>query len=891
MRPWSGVSATGILRWAATFDQSRLARATRLAHKEKLLLAGPAAQARDDLGCEAAGAAHARQPSEVTADLDVDPEQGLSRAEAVRRFAETGPNEVAPPERPSLVAMIWEAATEPFILMLLAAGVLAVLLGEVRDGVLVLAALVPIVGADVVTGYRAERALEALREASAPGARVRRDGKPIEILTREAVVGDVLLLSSGDVVAADARILTTSGALVDRSVLTGESIPEPAASAADAADAPLAERRSMVYAGTSIVGGNAEAVVVATGGDTEVGHISGGLRSMKRRRSPVQAELDRLVRILLVAALSLVAVTVGLGFLRGNPPGQNLLAGITAAIAAIPEEPPVLLAVILGLGAYRLLRRGVLVRRLNAQETLGAVDLILTDKTGTLTQNRLEVAAVITPDGEVSTGPDRSRLLSDALRAEADAWQASRLGAAGAFPSAIRCALEDDGEAAVLDTTALVSCEPAAERHPYSAVVYRTEEGSRSVASGAPEAILELAGDGVASAAHAPWQRLVAAEANRGSRLLLLAARRDDEPWQPQALLAFRDPLRPEIAEAMVSAAAAGIQTVMVTGDHPSTAASIARAAGMPAGHVVTGAELATWDDRRLAAELSQLHVLARASPDDKLRLVNAARIADRTVAVTGDGVNDAPALHRADVAVAMGSGTAVAREAADLVLGDDSFVTLMHGLREGRRIVANIQKGLVFLISTHVALLGFVLIATIVGFGQPLLPIQILWAELFIDISTSVAFERESEEPGAMRRPPRPRTRPLLDRGILAGVTLAGGSSATAALALMLLVGGGLDHARWVAFSALAVGQVIRAYANRSLSVPVQRLPLNGFLASAVVLVIAAQAAVPYLPPLAEAFRASPLSAGEWLLVGCVALAPAVVAQAARAMGRRWIA
>jgi Ca2+-transporting ATPase len=836
-------------------------------------------------------APHARPPAAVADSLGVDPEQGLSQAEAARRLVEAGPNELAPPERHSVLAMFWEAATEPFILMLLAAGVLAVVLGEVRDGLLVLAGLIPIVGADVVTGYRAERALEALRAASAPSARVRRDGRPIEIHAREVVVGDVLLLSSGDLVAADARILGTHGALLDRSVLTGESLPEPAASKSDQADVPLTERRSMVYAGTSVVGGTAEAVVVAIGRDTEVGHISGALRSVKRRRSPIQGELDRLVRILLVAALSLVAITVGLGFLRGNPPGQNLLAGIAAAIAAIPEEPPILLAVILGLGAYRLLRRGVLVRRLNAQETLGAVDLILTDKTGTLTRNRIEVAAVLTPDGEVPSGRDRSGVLTDALRAEADAWQLARLGAAGAFPNAIRRALEDEGEAPILEPTDLVRCEPAAERHPYSLVVYRTAEGSRALASGAPEAILELAAAGMVTEGQEAWRRLISAEANRGSRLLLLAARTEREPWRPEALLAFRDPLRPDIPDAMAAATAAGIQTVMVTGDHPSTAAAIAREAAMPERRVVTGADLATWDDRRLAAELPQLHVVARASPDDKLRLVNAARSTNRTVAVTGDGVNDAPALNRADVAVAMGSGTAVAREAADLVLGDDSFATLMHGLREGRRIIANVQKGLVFLTSTHVALLGFVLIATIVGFAQPLLPIQILWAELFIDIATSIAFEREPEEPGAMRRPPRPRTQPLLDRGILAGVTLAGGFSAVAALVLMHVVGGGLDHARWVAFTALAVGQVVRAYANRSLLIPVQRLPVNSFLAIAVVLVIAAQAAIPHLAPLAEAFRATPLSPGEWALVASVALAPAVTAQVARALGRRWIA
>jgi Ca2+-transporting ATPase len=837
-------------------------------------------------------APHARPATEVAKGLGVEPEHGLSHTEAARRLVEGGPNELASPERPSLPGMVWEAATEPFILMLLAAGVLAVLLGEVRDGVLILAALVPIVGADVVTEYRGERALEALRAASAPRARVRRNGQPIEIHAREVVVGDVLLLSSGDVVAADARILKTHGALADRSVLTGESLPEPVTTASDQPESALAERRSMVYAGTSIVGGSAEAIVVATGRDTEVGRISGTLRRAKRRPSPIQSELDRLVRILLVAALILVAITVGLGFLRGNPPGQNLLAGIAAAIAAIPEEPPVLLAVILGLGAYRLLQRDVLVRRLNAQETLGAVDLILTDKTGTLTRNRLEVSAVLTPEGAVPAGSDLSRLLADALRAEADAWQAARLGAVSAFPNAIRRALEgEEAEAPILDPATLVNCEPAVERHPYSLVVYRTVDSNRSLASGAPEVILDLAGMGLAPEAREAWRRIIAAEAERGGRLLLLAARTGHEPWELEALVAFRDPLRPEIPEAVSTAAAAGIQTVMVTGDHPSTAGAIAREAGMPEGRVVTGAELATWDDRRLAAQLAQLQVVARASPEDKLRLVNAARIANRTVAVTGDGVNDAPALNRADVGVAMGGGTAVAREAADLVLGDDSFATLMHGLREGRRIVANVQKGLVFLISTHVALLGFVLIATVVGFDQPLLPIQILWAELFIDISTSVAFEREPEEPDAMRRPPRPRTEPLLDRGILAGVTLAGGFSAVAALAIMLVVGSGSEHARWVAFTALVIGQVVRAYANRSLVVPVQRLPVNGFLAIAVILVIVAQAAAPYLTPLADAFRATPLNAGEWALVAVVALAPAVAALVARAGGRRWVA
>jgi Ca2+-transporting ATPase len=290
---------------------------------------------------------------------------------------------------------------------------------------------------------------------------------------------------------------------------------------------------------------------------------------------------------------------------------------------------------------------------------------------------------------------------------------------------------------------------------------------------------------------------------------------------------------------------------------------------------------------------LPVLRIVARALPEQKLRLVRLARAAGRTVAVTGDGVNDAPALNNADVAVAMGSGTAVAREASDLVLGDDSFATLMHALREGRRIVANVQKGLVFLVSTHVALLGFILIATIAGFGQPLLPLQILWMELFIDLSASVAFEREPEEPHTMTRPPRPRDEPLLTSGILARIAVAGGVTAVAALVILLVGAAGFEELRWVAYTALVIGQVVRAYANRSLTEPVHRLGPNWVLISACLLVIAIQIAIPFVPALADAFRARQLSAIEWLVVAAIALVPALVAEAIRTVrpGTTWIA
>ena len=831
---------------------------------------------------------HAASATAVAAALEVDPSVGLAPAEAADRLALHGANELMARRRPSLLAMLWDAVTEPFVVLLLIAGLLAVAVGEVRDGLLVLFGLVPIVGADVVTGYRGERALEALRESAAPMAMLRRGGTVVETPATEVVPGDVVLIAVGDVVPADLRLTSADALLIDRAVLTGESVPEPGSTEADDRDAPIVDQRGMAFAGTRVVQGRGEGIVVATGPRSRLGRIAAALGGEERRRSPVQLELDRLVRILLTVAVGLIVITSGLALLRGEPIGVALLAGVAAAIAAIPEEPPVLLAVILGLGAYRLLRRGVLVRRLNAQETLSAVDLILTDKTGTLTFNELSLEAAFTPDRELASD-EMLEVARLALRAQDDAWYRSRGSRAGSFTRALERAAAA-GEPPLLDPVQLIEAEPASGAHPFTRTVARREGGGRQeLVLGAPEAVLDV----IPGVDDAPgWHALVERHADAGRRLLLLAAAEDDRPLQPVALLSFSDPLRPDVGDALSAATDAGIQTIVVTGDHPLTAGRIARAAGLSDGTSVTGDELAEWDDERLLRELPALRLVARALPEQKLRIVEVAQRAGRTVAVTGDGVNDAPALEHADVAVAMGSGSAVAREASDLVLGDDSFSTLMNGLREGRRMVANIQKGLVFLVSTHVALLGFVLIATLYGFSQPLLPIHILWLEFFIDISASIAFEREPEEPDLMHQPPRPRGQPLLTRELLLRISGAGAWTAVGALVLIATLPGGLDHARWVAFNALVVGQVVRAYANRSLTRPVLTLRRNSVLLGAALVALAAQFAIPYVPVLAETFRAAPLSAHEWLLVAVVALAPAILAEVVRALRHRtWVA
>ncbi len=809
----------------------------------------------------------------------------------MRRASVAGPNDLEPPSRTALPSLIFGAVTEPFVILLIVAGVVAVALGEVRDGLLILVALLPIVGADVITEYRGERALEALREATAPTARVRRGGHVEEVAASGLVPGDIVLLRAGDVVPADLRLLRADRLSIDRSILTGESVPEPATTDAVPLGTPLAARYGMAYAGTCAVAGRGEGIVVAIGPASEVGRISGGLGSRERHRSPLQSELDRLVRILLVVAIALIVIVTSLGFARGQDAGANILAGVSAAIAAIPEEPPVLLAVILGLGAYRLLRRGVLVRRLNAQETLGSIDLIITDKTGTLTRNRLDVVSVGDLGGPVA-GADRLARLQEALRAEDDAWVGAEGSAPGSFTASLARAIEASGGDPVLDPANLVDSDPVADDRPWSRTRSRgTQPGViEELAIGAPEAILALV-DPTAEERTA-WSAVVEAQAAAGERLVAVARRVEDGAWTVRALIGFADPIRDGIREAFETARIAGIGVIIVTGDHPLTAGAIAAAAGLDRDRVIVGEELAGWDDDRLASELAGLQVVARSTPDQKERLVRIARSLGRTVAVTGDGVNDAPALHRADVAVAMGSGTGVAKEAGDLVLGDDSFATLMYGLGEGRRIVDNVQKGLIFLLSTHVAFLGFILIATLYGFGQPLLPLQILWMELFIDISTSVAFELEKAEPDLMRRPPRPRGVPLLTNGLLGRIVVAGSYSAVAALVVMATHPGTAEHARWLAYTSLVVAQAVRANANRSVREPIHRLPVNWFLVAAALVVITIQAIIPFVPFLATIFHATPLDLGDWAIVAVIALLPAVLAETMRTLtGRTWVA
>ena len=436
--------------------------------------------------------AHALAAGAVAQTAGVDPRIGLSTRDAQERAAESGPNELSAPDPPKVWRLALRSATQPFLLMLLGAGIAAAVIGEVRDGLLILAGLVPLVGADVATEYRGEHALEALRHASAPHAQVRRDGRVEDLAAAALVPGDIVLLHVGDVVPADLRLTRADRLVLDRSVLTGESIPETMSVEPDALSSGVADRRSMAYAGMSVVGGRGEGIVVATGAGTQVGRIASGLTTDERRRSPLQHELDRLVRLMLFVAVGLIVITVGLGFARGNPLADNLLAGITAAIAAVPEEPPVLLAVVLGLGAYRLLRRSVLVRRLNAEEVLGAIDVIVTDKTGTLTQNRLEVISVADAFGSDPNPAAHAAVLLDALRAEDDAWDDSHEIRTSSFTRALREAVLAAGGDTSLDPDDLVDSTPPTDDRPYATTTAHRSGHVETLILGAPEAVVAV---------------------------------------------------------------------------------------------------------------------------------------------------------------------------------------------------------------------------------------------------------------------------------------------------------------------------------------------------------------------------------------------------------------
>ena len=816
------------------------------------------------------------------------PRSGLAAAEAAARLRRDGPNRLPEPERRSPLAIVARVLCEPMLLLLVAAAAVYLLLGDAREAALLGASVSVVVALTVYQEQKAERALQALRELGSPQAHVLRDGAPHLVSAAEVVVGDVLLVGEGERLAADARVLEESDLQVDESLLTGESEPQrrPAGGDGEAA---------LLHAATLVVRGRGVAEVVATGGRTAVGRIGASLRTLHPEPTPLQREVRRLV--LLFAVLSFatcIAMTVLYVVLRGGWL-DALLAGLTLAMANIPEEFPVVLAVFLALGAWRMARQRALVRRAPAIEALGATTVLCTDKTGTLTENRMRVAALATADAQWQGDGVPPAALHALLHV---AVLASPALSHDPMERALHALWGDlGGGATTLRGVRDYAFTPAC---PAVASVWSDPDGDlRAACKGAPETVAALCG--LEAAQCAALLERVGAMAARGLRVLGVAHAELDAgtalpdalaglPLHWRGLVAFADPLRAGVVAAVAEARAAGVRVLMLTGDHPATARAIAAEAGIGGGEVVVGAALDGGDARDDASA----DVYARVRPEHKLRLVEALKRQGEVVAMTGDGVNDAPALLAAHVGIAMGGrGTDVAREAAAIVLLDDDFGTIVRAIRMGRTIYDNIRRAVRYILAVHVPITGLALLPLLLGWPLVLAPLHVVVLELIIDPACSIVFEREPPAADVMRRPPRARGERMVDLRLLATSLVQGAVMFTAAAAALAWAShAGLPDGQRgaLAFTALVAGNLglILLYRGDG---SLWRTLASGNRAFWIVAAgtCALLAVVNWLPPVASAFRFAAPPPFAWL--GAL-LAPLLLAAAMKVGGAafdRW--
>ena len=866
------------------------------------------------------------ETKEAARRLETDEKRGLTSQMAAERLVQKGRNELA--ETDGKKSLFWRflAQFDDFmILLLLGAAVVSVVISrlsgenDVLDAVMILGIVVLNAALGLFQESKAEKALEALKKMAAPHARVIRDGIVREIPAAEVVPGDLLLLETGDAVCADGRVVESRSLKTEESALTGEALPVEKTSAGGLPEeTATGDRKNMVLAGGYVVYGKGKVLVTATGMDTEMGRIAAMLSHTSDSMTPLQKKLEQTGKQLGVGALAICALIFCMGILQEKPPFSMFMTAVSLAVAAIPEGLPAIVTIVLAMGTSRMSEKNTIVRRLSAVETLGGAQVICSDKTGTLTQNRMQVTTWTDYSHREPKNEDLRETVANlfALCNDCNVSDGNLQG------EPTEKALGEYAQTMGIDFAALRRDMPRVGEIPFSSArkrmttLHKTEDGWISVTKGAPDVLLEKCAFCMEGSGQVPFDsrrksmaRMVNGEmAAQALRVVAVAFRQWSEkpPLTEEALernLVFTgmagmvDPPRPEVKEAVHLCRQAGIRPVMITGDHVLTAEAIGRELGIyqKGDCAVTGAELDKMSDKELETAAETCTVFARVAPEHKVRIVQAFQKRGNVVAMTGDGVNDAPALKTADIGCAMGkSGTEVAKGASDLILTDDNFATIVEAVREGRGIYDNIRKAVHFLLSSNIGEILTIFVAMVLGWAAPLLPIQLLWVNLVTDSLPAIALGMEPAEENIMERPPRKNTGSLFGDGLGGRILLEG-----VMIGVLALLAFGIGHVyfdqedgyavgRTMAFAVLSLSQLVHAFNMRGEG-SLGKLPFcsNKWLLMAFVVGVALQCVVIMMPPLAGIFQVVPLNGEQWLLTVALALAPLPLVELEKAIWR----
>ncbi|MDD5938027.1 MAG: cation-translocating P-type ATPase [Clostridiales bacterium] len=855
---------------------------------------------------------HSKSREETISALETDRRRGLSSQEAARRLERYGPNELKGRPRENMALRLFRQLRDPMILVLLAAAGLSLLSSggeDWLDAVIILLIVAVNAVISISQENSAQKALEALRRMSAPLARVVRDGREQRLPAAQLVPGDLIRLEAGDLVPADARILEAAGCRADESAMTGESVPsDKTAGEGLPADTPLADRHNMVIGSTALTAGHCTAVVTDTGMSSEVGKVAGLLMGQEETETPLQHRMEEISKILSFVCLCVCAVMFGVGLIQGRGILEMFMTAVSLAVAAIPEGLPAIVTIVLALGVQRMARRGAIVKKLPAVETLGCAGVICSDKTGTLTQNKMTVTRVW-----AASGGDRKLALTVGCLCCDAHWDEGRAVGEPTETAIVEAARKEGLVQAELEKSWSRRGEVPFDsgRKLMSTVHARPGGGFRVCVKGAPDILLERC-------EISPIQKRRALEANDGMaeealRVLGVAYRDLDRlPGKLTAenlehgltfagLIGMIDPPRPEVKAAVEECRRAGIRPVMITGDHKLTAVAIARELGIfrNGDAAVTGADLDFMPQEALEDSVEQFSVYARVSPEHKTRIVNAWRKRGKVVAMTGDGVNDAPALKAAHIGCAMGrAGTDVAKEAADMILTDDNFATIVSAVAEGRGIYANIKKAIHYLLSCNIGEILTIFLATVLNFHQmPLAPVQLLWLNLVTDSLPALALGVEPVERDVMEQKPRDAHESLFTRRFSLRLAWQGVMVGLLTLTAYWLgeyvlsdPGEASAVANTMAFATLTLCQLFHAFDARSEEQSIFRIGVfsNPAMNRAFLAGLAMQLAVLCLPPLQGVFQTVSMEPAQWAVVLALAAAPVAVCEIAKAWERR---